>query len=205
MKTHLNLYVFVSVLFLVGGMFGALLFHALTFEQQQDLTAELQRYMDISGTGIGMSETEIFWNRFFFHMKWIILIGVLGVTVIGSPGILILNFLKGTLVGFSVGAIVSEYAWKGILIAMAAVAPQNVVIVPAIIITSGAAISFSLFLIKHRLLQKGGELMPQLGSLASTVILMLLLLAGVSLFEAYVSPSFISWAVSLLEPPAPLA
>jgi len=197
-KNQLSLYVFVSVLFIVGVIFGALMVNALTLEQQQDLAQDVDQYVRLINQGIGSGAADSFWDRFLFHGKWLLVLWVLGITVIGIPGVLALNFLKGALVGFSVGTLINQYAWKGVLFSLVSIAPQNIIAVPAMIIMSAAAISFSMFVIKNRLLRQKGELAPELGSFTSTAMLMLFVFAGAALFEAYISPAMISWVSPLL-------
>jgi len=192
-KNQLSLYVFVSVLFAAGVVFGALLVGALSFEQQQELADDLGRYVLMMQDGIGPLPQESFWERFMFHGKWLLLLWLLGITVVGIPGVLALNFLKGALIGFSFGTLINEYAWKGVWFALLSIAPQNAIAVPAMIMTSAAAISFSLYVVKNRLLQQQGALMPQLISFSSTTMFMLLMFACAALFEAYVSPVIIKW------------
>ncbi len=197
-KNQLSLYVFVSVLFVVGVVFGALMVNALTLEQQQDLAQDVNQYVKLMNDGVGMGEAQSFWERFFFHMKWLLVLWILGITVVGIPGVLALNFLKGALVGFSVGTLINQYAWKGVLLSLVSIAPQNIIAVPAMIIVSAAAITFSMYVVKNRLLQQKGELAPQLGAFSSTAVLMLIVFAGAALFEAYISPSLISWVTPLI-------
>lgn len=197
-KNQLSLYVFVSVLFVVGVIFGALMVNALTLEQQQELAQDVDQYVQLMNNGNGFGEVQSFWERFIFHSKWLLLLWLLGITVVGIPGVLALNFLKGALVGFSVGTLINQYAWKGVLFSLVSIAPQNIIAVPAMIITSAAAISFSMFVIKNRLMQQKGALAPQLGSFTSTAVLMLIMFAGAALLEAFVSPVLISWVSPLL-------
>lgn len=63
----------------------------------------------------GSQATSTFWDNVSLHLKWVGLIWVCGLSVIGLPGILVLNFLKGVLIGFSVGYMVGQYSWKGLL------------------------------------------------------------------------------------------
>jgi stage II sporulation protein M len=200
LKYSANLYIFVAVLFVVGGVFGALIVGALTLEQQQELAGEMNRYVQAAGGGADVSSEALFWDRFWFHFKWMLLIWILGITVIGVPGILALNFLKGALIGFAVGVLVQQYGWKGIVFFFISVVPQNVIAVPAMMIASAAAISFAIYVVKHRLLlaQQKGELLPQLGMLTSTTMIMMFLFAGAALFEAYLSPAIVGWASTYL-------
>jgi stage II sporulation protein M len=197
-KNNLSLYVFVAVLFVVGAIFGALMVNALTFEQQQDLAQDVDQYVRLMGAGIGVDETDSFWERFFFHGKWMLLLWLLGITVVGIPGVLALNFLKGALVGFSIGTLINQYAWKGVWFSLVSIAPQNIIAIPAMIVTSVAALTFSIYVVKNRLLQQKGTLAPELAGFTSTTLLMVIVLAGASLFEAYVSPTIIGWASPLL-------
>lgn len=197
-KNQLSLYVFVSVLFVVGAIFGALMVNALTLEQQQKLAGDVDQYVRLMNAGIGTGEAASFWERFVFHSKWLIVIWLMGVTVVGIPGVLVLNFLKGSLVGFSVGTLINQYAWKGVLLSLVSVAPQNLLAVPAMIITSAAAITFAMYVVKNRLIQQKGELAPVLGVYTSTAILMLLVFGAAALLEAYVSPTLIGWVTPLL-------
>lgn len=197
-KNNLSLYVFVAVLFVVGAIFGALMVNALTFEQQQDLAQDVEQYVRLMGAGIGVDEAYSFWERVVFHGKWMLLLWLLGITVVGIPGVLALNFLKGALVGFSIGTLINQYAWKGVLFSLVSIAPQNIIAIPAMIVTSVAALTFSIYVVKNRLLQQKGTLAPELAGFTSTTLLMVLVLAGASLFEAYVSPTIIGWASPLL-------
>ncbi|MCA0754488.1 stage II sporulation protein M [Paenibacillus sp. N4] len=197
-KNQLSLYVFVSVLFVVGAIFGALMVNALTLEQQQKLAGDVDQYVKLMSAGIGTEEAASFWERFVFHSKWLIVIWLMGVTVVGIPGVLVLNFLKGALVGFSIGTLINQYAWKGVLLSLVSVAPQNLLAVPAMIITSAAAITFAMFVVKNRLIQQKGDLAPELGAYTSTAILMLLVFGAAALLEAYVSPTLIGWVTPLL-------
>ncbi|NIK67633.1 stage II sporulation protein M [Paenibacillus sp. BK720] len=197
-KNQLTLYVFVAVLFVVGAIFGGLMVNALTLEQQQDLAADVNQYIRLVNDGVSPDASQSFWDSFIFHGKWLFLLWFLGISVVGIPFVLALDFLKGALVGFAVGSLISQHAWKGVLFSLASVAPPNLIVVPAIMITSVAAITFSTYVIKNRLLQQKGTLAPQVASFTSTALLMLLLLAGASLLEAYLSPYFMQWAAPYL-------
>ncbi|GGF87332.1 stage II sporulation protein M [Paenibacillus abyssi] len=197
-KDQLSLYIFVSVLFAVGVVFGALLVGALTLEQQQDLTGDVEHFVRLLSAGMGPDETQSFVERGWFHTKWLLLIWLLGLTVVGMPLILALDFLKGVLIGFSVGLLVSQHAWEGVLFSLASVAPPNLIILPAILIASVSAISFSIHIVKHRLMQRSGTLLQPFLSHTSVAVVMLAVLWGAALFEAFVSPILMGWASSFI-------
>jgi stage II sporulation protein M len=200
-KENMHLYMFVSILFIMGVGFGALMVNALTLEQKQDLSRYLGSFFQtISLGGDNMTRPSLM-QTFGLHFKWIMLLWLLGVSVVGLPLILVLDFLKGLLVGFTVGVLISQYSWKGMLFVLVSVAPQNILIVPVLMICSVAAISFSIYIVKHRFLQKtSGSAAPTFVSYTSLALSLIAVLFAVSVFETYVSPIMISWiAPSLLE------
>ncbi|WP_308639070.1 stage II sporulation protein M [Paenibacillus silvisoli] len=198
MKDQLTLYVFVSVLFVVGVIFGALLVNALTLDQQQNLAGDVQQFIQHVQDGIVQSSTDTFWDRAWFHAKWLLLIWVLGLTVVGMPLVLALDFLKGVLVGFAIGTLVRQFAWKGLVFSLASVAPANLIAVPAFLIISVSAISFGLYVVKNRLLGRFGTLSQPLLTFTSSAVAMLVLILGAAAVECYVTPPLLKWAAPLI-------
>ena len=113
-----------------------------------------------------MSQSS-YWSIATLHLKWIGLIWILGLSVIGLPGILILDFLKGVLIGFTVGYLVGQYSWKGLLFALVSIAPQNLFIIPVLMMCGVAAITFSLYIIRDRfIMNRGGSMVKPFASYA---------------------------------------
>src|SRR5690625_1326737 len=100
---HLPMYMFVSVLFLVGVVFGALLVNSLSLEHNQEINRYLGSFFHMLDQGGAIDGSAYFKEAFSTHLKWFLLIWVLGLSVIGLPLILVLDFLKGVLIGFTVG------------------------------------------------------------------------------------------------------
>ncbi|WP_370636365.1 stage II sporulation protein M [Cohnella sp. CFH 77786] len=187
-RENVNLYLFVGVLLVVGAVFGALLVHALTFEQQQELAEHLGHYMNTLEDPGSSNPADAFGSSFLFYAKWLLLIWLLGISVIGLPLVLVLDFLKGVLIGFAVGLLVHQYAWQGVLVSLAAVAPQNALVVPALMIASVSAARFAYFVVRERLFRRKGRLLPPFLAHTAAAALMLVMLGLASLYEAYVSP-----------------
>ncbi|MGN7761660.1 stage II sporulation protein M [Paenibacillus sp. P3E] len=199
MKEQTPLYIFVAVLFLVGVVFGALIVSALTLDQQQELGDYLGNFfVTVDQQGLPAAP-DSYWDIAALNLKWIGLIWILGLSVIGLPGILILDFLKGVLIGFTVGTLVSEYSWHGMLFALVSVAPHNLVLIPVLLVGSAAAIAFSLLMIRSRVL--GQRRSPVTRPFAMYTLLSLglaVLVLGVSGFEAWVTPSMMRWVTPML-------
>ncbi|WP_019006512.1 stage II sporulation protein M [Cohnella laeviribosi] len=187
-RDNLNLYVFIGVLMLTGAVFGALLVNALTFEQQQGLADELNAYLAKVGDPLSLQAGAAFWDRFGLYFKWLGLIWLLGLSVIGLPLVLALDFMKGMLIGFTVGSIVRQLEWKGVAVSLAAIAPQNAIVVPALMIASVSASRFAYYIVRERLFRKKGKLLPPFLQHTAVALTMLLLLGCAALYEAYLSP-----------------
>lgn len=198
MLDHLWLYCFVAVLFVMGVIFGALMVNAMTLEQKEDLLQYLNNFLQTVQHGVDTSEQQSFAQFVLMHLKWVALIWLLGLSVVGSPLILVLNFLKGVLIGFTVGYLIGQLSWAGVLFALVSVAPQNLFIIPAILILSVSGLSFSIVLIKNRFLQRKGSIGGSLLTFSLVALSMAVLLIGVSAFEAYVSPTIMQMVAPML-------
>lgn len=195
MREHLTLYIYVSVLIVMGILFGALLVNALSLEQKQDLNGFLSSFLHTVYQGLDNGNYSSFQEVFAMHMKWLALIGFLGMTVIGIPLVLILDFLKGVLIGFTVGYMVGEFSFSGLLLALVTVAPQNAIMLPVMIIGSVTAISYSIYILKNRVLHHRGSLKSVTRTYMFTMSILLLAVVVVSLFEVYVTPAMIQWVI----------
>ncbi|WP_279401536.1 stage II sporulation protein M [Piscibacillus salipiscarius] len=55
---------------------------------------------------------------------------------------MVLLFLKGIVIGFTVGFLVNQLSWKGFLLSITSVAPQNLLIVPAYLLIVASSMIF---------------------------------------------------------------
>ncbi len=196
MREHQSLYVFTIVLFAMGITFGAVLVNSLAPGQRQELSGFLQYFFStIHQNGIADPELH-FRQAFGFYLKTVGIMWIFGLSIIGLPMILLLLFLKGIVVGFTVGFLVNQMEWKGVTFSLLGVLPQNMLVVPALIIVGVGGISFSLRLIKSRFVSRRGEIMPHFMSYTMLVMGMLAVLTLAALFETFVSPVLMRYALS---------
>ena len=113
---HSSLYVFITVLFLMGVIFGAVLVNSLSFSQKEDLFYYLSQFFGQVSQGEIATTNEMFSQSVLHNFKYISVIWILGISIIGLPVILILLFLKGLVVGFTVGFLVNQMGWSGFLL-----------------------------------------------------------------------------------------
>ncbi|MDQ1909497.1 stage II sporulation protein M [Paenibacillus sp. GD4] len=198
-KEHMSFYLFVGVIFVTGVVFGAVMVHALSLEQKQEIMRYLSNFFtNVEQGSIGTDVRASFQDTFAMHIKWILIIWVLGMSVIGLPLILILDFLKGVLVGFTVSYLVGQLSWTGLLFALVSVVPPNLIIIPALLICSVTAIAFSIYMVKSRFIARQGKVYEPFMRFSGTILASGVLLCGVAYFEAKVSPLMMKWVTPML-------
>jgi stage II sporulation protein M len=193
-----TLLVFLAVLTAAGVVFGVLASRTLTLDQRDNLSADLARYALTAEAGQLADAKDALRDRMLLHGKWLLAVWLLGVTVAGAPFVLLLVFFKGMLIGFSLGVLIQTYGWKGMLFALAAMVPGNLLALPALLLASVSSVAFALHVFRHRLLQPSGGLREPLIIHSSFSLAMLAAAAGGALVEAWAAPKLIGWAAPLL-------
>lgn len=189
-KDHLSLYIFVSVLFCMGVIFGAIIVNSMTISQKEDLYYYLSQFFGQLSDGKQASSADMFGQSIFHNAKYLGLMWILGISVIGMPIIFIMIFLKGIVVGFTVGFLVNQMGVSGFFLSFVSVLPQNVLLIPAYLIMGTCAIAFSLKLIRQLFVKRSLHDAPiqWFGRYAFVLLVILFLALISSLFEAYLSP-----------------
>ncbi|UZJ80756.1 stage II sporulation protein M [Fictibacillus sp. KU28468] len=198
LQEHYSLYVFVSVLLLMGVIFGAVIVNSLTLSQKQDLLNYLSRFFGEVSKGSFADPEDMFSQSYSHYIKYIAVMWILGLSVIGLPVILIMLFIKGVVIGFTVGFLVNQMGWHGFLLAFVSVLPQNLILVPGLIVAAAASILFSVKMIRQQFLKKSSDpFFPKFFKYSALIIAVGLFLAVASAFEAYLSPLLMEGVMSL--------
>ena len=176
-----------------GAVFGSIFIQVLPSEQQLGLGHEITIYMNWMKQSSDVNSSYLFWEAFFKYFILVTLLFILGITVIGVPLIIVLNFLKGFLLGCSIHIVVQMFGTQGILLSVATIVPHNVVAVPAILILSSTAIGFSTHIVKNRLMTHKGNLREAFVSYSTIAMSMLILLAIAAFVQVYISPQVMEW------------
>src|SRR5690625_3606793 len=188
LQNHKTIYIFMIILFLTGIIFGAIIVNSMSFIQKQDLFFYLERYFGRVAEGEKVDNISILTGSFFYHMRYLLLLCLLGLSVIGLPLVWILLFVKGFVVGFSVGFIVNQLGMKGLLLASLSIAPQNLMIIPIYIIGGSLSMIFSLTLLgklfTHKISQPILRPFGRYVMFFSCLIVISLIAAGIEAFIA---------------------
>lgn len=199
LRDNSSIYLFVTVLFLMGIIFGAIVVNSLTVDQKGDLYFYLNRFFGLVKTGEVATSTEMFQQSFFHNVKYLGLIWILGIAIIGLPVVLILLFIKGMVIGFTIGFLVNRMGLSGFALSFVSVMPQNIFLIPAFLILTTASVAFSLKLIRQQFFKGAKEQVAASFFRYSGILVgVFVLIACASLIEGYVSPTLMKTMMSLV-------
>ncbi|GAE36858.1 stage II sporulation protein M [Halalkalibacter akibai] len=201
--THLEenrtIYTFTTVLFLIGIVFGAIVVNSLSLTQKHDLYMYLNQFFGHVQEGELANASAIFSQSFAHYAKYFGLMWILGLSIIGLPVILVLLFLKGVVVGFTVGFLVNQMGMSGFFLSFVSIMPQNFILVPAFIIVGTASISFCLKMVRQQFMKRANlPIFPQFMKYSLLILCVGSALVLASAFEAYVSPVLMKWVITTM-------
>lgn len=187
-KDHAAIYFFMMVLFLIGIIFGAVIVNSMNFVQKQDLFFYLDRFFRQMIESPVVDSSELFKSSLFYHVSYLLLFFVLGLSIIGMPVVWILIFIKGLVVGFSVGFFVNQMGWQGLMFAAASIAPQNLLIIPVYIIAGSLTMIFSLTLMRKLFSRRSNQpILQPFFKYAVMFSILLVVLAVAASIESFVA------------------
>ncbi len=188
-RTFLFLYIVVLIFFIAGISAGAFTVDALGEDQKGELVSYFQGFFNVLDKEPVYSG-EVFRQSLVNNMQFVILIWFLGITVIGAVFILMIVGIKGFIIGFSVGFLAEEMGLRGFLFALAAILPQNLLIVPGIIAAGVMGIGFSWTLVRRRKSRHRKSFFNELLIYSLNMVVALITVFVGTCIEGYITPVF---------------
>ncbi|EKN69678.1 stage II sporulation protein M [Neobacillus bataviensis LMG 21833] len=196
-REHSSIFLFIVVLFLMGVIFGAIVVNSMSITQKEDLFYYLSQFFGQVSDGKVAEDNDLFLQSFFHNSKFIGLMWILGISIIGLPVILILLFIKGMVVGFTVGFLVSQMGWKGFMLALVSILPQNLIIIPVFILMAAFSVIFSLRMIRKQFMKKYSQpIIPFFKGYIFALVAAVIFISVASGIEAYLSPWLMKTIIS---------
>jgi stage II sporulation protein M len=185
-----------GLMLIMGITSGAIAIRTLSLPQKQDLISYINQYFDsvLLGNMEPASWQAVLWT----NSQALIVQMMCGLIVFGVPLVLGYLFLRGFILGFSVGFFVDEMGLRGLLFACASIVPHHLFVIPAVIGIGALALSFAFDSIS--LSKRGKSLRRGRSALATYLVNALpfaLLLVISGLIEVYITPVFIKAVVAL--------
>lgn len=199
-RRHGGLLLLLGVLFVAGVVFGALAVGSLDDRSRGEILSYMGESLSTLEGHTGAEGGWMLRAALLRSAKYLGVLWVLGISLVGVPGVALLVLLRGFVSGFTVGFLAAEMGGKGLALAVAGHLPQSLLEVPALIVGGAAAVAFSLQVIRswherRRVPQFYQALARLTGTLVATGLV--LILGG--LVESYLSPVLVRFAASFLQ------
>jgi stage II sporulation protein M len=182
-----KLYLFLLLIFIIGVVFGSIF---ITILNEQDKTTVINQivsfFTQIKANKINY--LEVLKNSITSNLIYVVVIWLLGISIIGIPIIIFINFLKGFMIGFSIAAIIAKYKLIGILGSFTYIFPHIILLVLIIIKVSYHALALSLNLLKAIIERKSINFNEIASHYCFSLLISSIIVVAASLIETFVSP-----------------
>ena len=196
-RINKNLFVFLVVIIAVGIAAGSIFVTVLNNEDKVMVSDYLNNFLNnLNSNNLNYSGTLV--NTLIFTLGGAFLIWLLGISVIGFILILLFLFIKAFALGFSIGSIIINFNFKGILIALAYIVPHHIINMMIFLLISSYALILSYRLINSFTKKKSFEFKGILNKYLFVLGFSLIILLISVLYEVYGVPKLINLIVSLL-------
>lgn len=190
-KKHIALYGVVIFIFLIGITSGAFTVNAISLSQKGGLADYINALINsaINGGGKDIDRTAILFEGLRQYCGFAFIAWFFGLSYIGIPLIVVAFGIRGFLLGFTTGFLVSFYGIRGFLFIVLYILPQNLIYIPCITIIT--IISLENAIKNHK--KRKTSLPAQFGNkdfIAYTIkmlIITIILIVGI-LYEAFITP-----------------
>jgi len=190
------LFLVIIILFALGVFFGTLGVNALSEDNVMRLTQVIDNFL-ANAPELHTNTSSIVQESLTDNLiTWAVIL-FLGLTIIGIPAILFMVFMRGFTIGFSISFLAGHRAETGTLLALTAIVPHNLLLIPALFISSAAALSFALILLK-RFFNTQIPVLPNFCGYLGIMLITGIAFSGAAVIETYVSPWLTRMASSLL-------
>lgn len=183
---------FTMIIFLIVGIvIGSITIKILNTEQKGEILNFFNSFFK-SLDNKEYNNLQILKQSISDNFKTIFVIWITGILIIGIPVIPIIILLRGFALGFTVGFLVNEFGVKGFLFSLLAILPQNIFIIPGIILIASTGLIFSLKQIKDNKVKMYKEsILQDIISYTVAILFFSIIVSIGSLVEAYITPVFI--------------
>lgn len=196
-RINKNLFVFLVVIIAVGIAAGSIFVTVLNNEDKIMVSDYLNNFLNnLNSNNLNYSGTLV--NTLIFTLGGAFLIWLLGISVIGFILILLFLFIKAFALGFSIGSIIINFNFKGILIALAYIVPHHIINMMIFLLISSYALILSYRLINSFTKKKSFEFKGIFNKYLFVLGFSLIILLISVLYEVYGAPKLINLIVSLL-------
>ena len=196
-KINKKIFVFLFVLMLMGIIAGSIFTTILNSSDKELVINHLNEFID----NINNNKLDYIFalkNNLITNISYVILIWLLGISVIGLPIIIIMFFTKCFILGFSVGAVLTTFKLKGILISLVYVFPGQVISLLFLLLLMMYSMSFTFKMIYAILKKKSIDFKLIMNKYFKILLIVLGVVILMSLYDTYLMPRLIKLLIPFI-------
>lgn len=196
-KINKKIFVFLFVLMLIGIIAGSIFTTILNSSDKELVINHLNEFAD----NINNNKLDYLFalkNNLITNISYVILIWLLGISVIGLPIIIIMFFTKCFILGFSVGAILTTFKAKGILVSLVYVFPGQVISLLFLLLLMMYSMSFTFKMIYAILKKKSIDFKLIMNKYFKILLIVLSVVILMSLYDTYLMPRIIKLLIPFI-------
>lgn len=196
-KINKKIFVFLFVLMLMGIIAGSIFTTILNSSDKELVINHLNEFID----NINNNRLDYLFalkNNLITNISYVILIWLLGISVIGLPIIIIMFFTKCFILGFSVGAILTTFKLKGILVSLVYVFPGQVISLLFLLLLMMYSMSFTFKMIYAILKKKSIDFKLIMNKYFKILLIVLGVIILMSLYDTYLMPRLIKLLIPFI-------
>ena len=196
-KINKKIFVFLFVLMLMGIIAGSIFTTILNSSDKELVINHLNEFID----NINNNRLDYLFalkNNLITNISYVILIWLLGISVIGLPIIIIMFFTKCFILGFSVGAVLTTFKLKGILVSLVYVFPGQVISLLFLLLLMMYSMSFTFKMIYAILKKKSIDFKLIMNKYFKILLIVLGVVILMSLCDTYLMPRLIKLLIPFI-------
>lgn len=155
-RENVWIYVVTLLFMFIGIVLGIYSVKYINSVHSNELLSYFNNFMNYIGNN-NIEYKSVFYQILKNNIPTILIIWFLGMTLVGLPGILIMDILKGYTFGFTISFLINSNGIKGLWIVLLTLIPQNIIYISCILVASVLAMDFSLNFIKERMNKTFGK------------------------------------------------
>lgn len=188
--------IFLFTLFILGIMSGALFIIILKNSDKTLVKEYLEKFFSQVSTKPDLSSNII--TELLVNIGLVFIIWLLGMSIVGLPIIIFIYFYKIFIIGFSIGSILINYKFKGLLMAFIYVFPHQAINIIIYMILTMYALSFSIKFLNCILRKKKIDFKNIMGKYYLVLVISISFILLSTLYEIYIMPFVLNFILKLI-------
>lgn len=127
-ESSLHYYIILILIFIIGTIVGSILIKTLSNDISLKLINFASPYTELHLSGLEFFKKSIIFNILFLGI--IVMFGLFNIGILST----LLIFIRGNLLGLTVGYIVQSYGIKGFIVSIFSIYPQHIIYLPCILL-----------------------------------------------------------------------